>query len=150
MPIYMGVGGARRELREAWCGVSGVRREFQEVHVGISGVKHMVWQNKPKINYISFSFVEYRANLGEYLDTGDSAANILKLELSRIPNTEYVDEVILQKKTASRLYSIQEGWFFTRDSPSLGSLAFYVQLINQGSLYNTEVIVFRVESTRVE
>lgn len=43
--VYMGIGGAPKELTGVYIGVGGSVKEVQEIYVGIGGVPKLVWQN---------------------------------------------------------------------------------------------------------
>lgn len=49
MPLYCGVNGVRREIKELYTGVGGVRKELTEIWAAEGGVKKMVYQKKSTI-----------------------------------------------------------------------------------------------------
>lgn len=43
MPIYCGINGAKREIKELYCGVSGAKRNITEMWAGVDGAKKQIF-----------------------------------------------------------------------------------------------------------
>lgn len=49
MPMYCGVNGAKREIKELYCGIGGAKRTITEMWAGIDGAKKQIFSSAKEI-----------------------------------------------------------------------------------------------------
>lgn len=49
MPMYCGVNGAKREIKELYCGIGGAKRTITEMWAGIDGAKKQIFSSEKDI-----------------------------------------------------------------------------------------------------
>lgn len=64
-PMYCGVGGVVREIKEFYCGQNGVARKISEMWAGIDGVKRKIFNSVPPLNDCTWEEISDISTAGE-------------------------------------------------------------------------------------
>lgn len=64
-PMYCGVGGVVREIKEFYCGQNGVARKTSEMWAGIDGVKRKIFNSVPPLNDCTWEEISDISTAGE-------------------------------------------------------------------------------------
>ena len=79
-PMYCGVGGVVREIKEFYCGQNGVARKISEMWAGIDGVKRKIFNSVPPLNDCTWEEISNISTAGEganYWAIGDCKEVVL-------------------------------------------------------------------------
>lgn len=79
-PMYCGVGGVVREIKEFYCGQNGVARKISEMWAGIDGVKRKIFNSVPPLNDCTWEEISDISTAGEganYWAIGDCKEVVL-------------------------------------------------------------------------
>lgn len=92
-PMYCGVGGVVREIKEFYCGQNGVARKISEMWAGIDGVKRKIFNSvPPSLNDCTWEEISDISTAGEganYWAIGDRKQVTLNGELSKLSLSNY-------------------------------------------------------------
>lgn len=87
MPIYRGVGGANREIKQIFRGVNGVNRKIQQQYRGINGTNRIVFRDGYGLDEIAqVVFKVYSASAVSLYD--NVTYNDLEMKLVRLSTNE--------------------------------------------------------------
>lgn len=68
MPMYCGVNGAKREIKELYCGIGGAKRTITEMWAGIDGAKKQIFSSAKEIGSLPVGSIVKLAESGVMYD----------------------------------------------------------------------------------
>ena len=126
MPIYRGVGGANREIKQIFRGVNGVNRPINQIYRGVNGVNRKVFQ----LTYKWLADDSKKGATGELqLNIPSSESNPTILEVGGIlPEQKDTPEVSITYEPffLNATDTVKIDWSYERDTEYHAWIEFYV------------------------